>query len=40
MAIGAGLSVDGVYGVTPGGYRSAAPTLDDPELLLLTRRER
>jgi len=34
----AGLRVDAVHGITPGGYRAAAPTLDDPELLLLGRR--
>jgi len=27
-----------VSGVMPGGYRAAAPTLDDPELLLVGRR--
>jgi SAM-dependent methyltransferase len=40
MARGAGLVVDGVHGVTPGRYRRAPVTLDDPELLLLTRRKR
>ena len=34
----AGLVVDGVHGVTPGRYRTAPVTLDDPELLLITRR--
>ena len=35
----AGLRVDAVHGVTPGRYRVAAPSLDQPELLLLgTRR--
>jgi SAM-dependent methyltransferase len=34
----AGLDVVGVHGVTPGRYRAAPPTLDDPELLLLARR--
>jgi SAM-dependent methyltransferase len=34
----AGLEVDGVHGVTPGGYGTALPTLDHPELLLLARR--
>ena len=33
-----GLEVVGVHGVTPGRYRTAPPTLDDPELLLLARR--
>ena len=32
------IDVEGVYGVTPGGYRASRPTLDDPELLLLGRR--
>ena len=36
----AGLAVDGVYGVAPGRYGTAAPTLDHPELLLLGRRSR
>jgi SAM-dependent methyltransferase len=34
----AGLRVDAVYGVTPGKYRAAVPTLDDPEMLLVGRR--
>ena len=34
----AGLCVDAVYGVTPGRYRAAVPTLDDPEVLLIGRR--
>ncbi|MCI0633966.1 MAG: class I SAM-dependent methyltransferase [Actinobacteria bacterium] len=34
----AGLRVDAVYGVTPGQYRAAIPTLDDPEVLLVGRR--
>jgi hypothetical protein len=38
LAAGSGLDVDAVYGVTPGRYRAQAPTLDDPELLLLARR--
>ncbi len=33
-----GLVVDAVHGVTPGKYRRAQPTLDDPELLLLAHR--
>lgn len=33
-----GVDVAGVHGVTPGGYRAAPPTLDDPELLLVGRR--
>ncbi len=32
-----GLVVEAVHGVTPGRYRRAEPTLDDPELLLLAR---
>jgi SAM-dependent methyltransferase len=38
MADRAGLELVGVHGVTPGRYRAALPTLDDPELLLLARR--
>ena len=38
LAGGANLDVDGVYGVTPGRYGTAPPTLDHPELLLLARR--
>jgi SAM-dependent methyltransferase len=38
LAAGAGLLVDAVHGVTPGGYRAQAPTLDHHELLLLARR--
>jgi SAM-dependent methyltransferase len=38
LAEQAALDVDGVYGVTPGGYATAPPTLEHPELLLLTRR--
>ena len=34
----AGLEVSGVYGVTPGRYRAAAPDLDAPELLLVGQR--
>jgi len=33
-----GVEVQSVSGVTPGAYRAAPPTLDDPELLLLGRR--
>ncbi len=32
------VEVRGVYGVTPGGYRAAAPDLDQPELLLVGHR--
>jgi hypothetical protein len=38
LALGAGLVVDGVHGVTPGRYARTAVTLDDPELLLLASR--
>ncbi len=38
LARWAGLTVDAVYGVTPGRYRAQPPTLADPELLLLARR--
>jgi SAM-dependent methyltransferase len=38
LAERAALDVEGVYGVTPGGYGTAAPTLEHPELLLLARR--
>jgi SAM-dependent methyltransferase len=38
LARHAGLDVVGVHGVTPGRYRTAPPTLDAPELLLLARR--
>ncbi len=38
LARGAGLDLDGVYGVTPGRYGTAPPTLEHPELLLLARR--
>ena len=34
----AGLSVEGVHGVTPGRYGAEPPTLDHPELLVLGRR--
>lgn len=36
LAAAAGLAVDGIYGVQPGAYRRAWPTLGHPELLLLT----
>lgn len=35
MAAGAGLVVEGVYGVEPGRFERKAPGLRDPELLLL-----
>jgi SAM-dependent methyltransferase len=38
LAEQASLEVEGVYGVTPGGYGTAPPTFEHPELLLLTRR--
>ena len=38
LAERAGLHVDAVYGVTPGRYERAAPSLDVPEHLLLARR--
>lgn len=38
LARGADLDLDGVYGVTPGRYGTAPPTLEHPELLLLARR--
>jgi ubiquinone/menaquinone biosynthesis C-methylase UbiE len=38
LARWADLDVDAVHGVTPGSYRAQAPTLVDPELLLLARR--
>jgi SAM-dependent methyltransferase len=38
LASGAGLDVDGVYGVTPGKYEAARPDLERPELLLVGRR--
>lgn len=34
----AGLRVDAVYGVTPGGYGRAAPSIDVPEHLLIATR--
>jgi 2-polyprenyl-3-methyl-5-hydroxy-6-metoxy-1,4-benzoquinol methylase len=39
VAEAAGLQVDAVYGVTPGAYEAAPPALDQPEILLLGRRE-
>ena len=39
LAEGAGMRVEAVHGVTPGGYRVAPPALDQPELLLIGRRE-
>jgi cyclopropane fatty-acyl-phospholipid synthase-like methyltransferase len=38
LAERAGLDVVGVHGVAPGRYRTAPPTIEDPELLLLARR--
>jgi SAM-dependent methyltransferase len=38
LAHGAGLVVDGVFGVHPGRYARAAPSIDAPEHLLLARR--
>jgi SAM-dependent methyltransferase len=38
LAERAGLDIDGIHGVTPGGYGTAPPTLEHPELLLLARR--
>jgi SAM-dependent methyltransferase len=38
LAVSAGMVVDAVHGVTPGGYAAKPPSLDDPELLLLARR--
>jgi SAM-dependent methyltransferase len=38
LAAGAGLEVEGVYGVTPGRYARTPPSLDAPEHLLLARR--
>ena len=35
MAAGAGLTVEGVWGVEPGAYRRRTPRLTHPELLLL-----
>jgi SAM-dependent methyltransferase len=38
LAADAGLTVDGVFGVHPGHYGRAAPSLDAPEHLLLAHR--
>lgn len=38
LAARAGLEVLDVWSVTPGAYRPATPSLDQPELLLLARR--
>jgi len=38
LAAAADVEVDGIYGVTPGRYRSAPPDLDCTELLLVGRR--
>jgi hypothetical protein len=38
LALGAGLDVDAVHGVTPGAYAAQPPTLDHHELLLLAHR--
>ncbi len=38
LATAGGLRCERVAGVTPGGYRTSPPTLDDPELLLLATR--
>lgn len=35
----AGLRVDAVYGVTPGGYGRAAPSVEVPEHLLIATRD-
>jgi SAM-dependent methyltransferase len=32
------VDLDGIHGVSPGAYRVAPPSLDDPELLLVGRR--
>ena len=37
LARSARLTVDGVFGVAPGRYGRAEPTLEHPELLLLAR---
>lgn len=39
LAEEAGMRVEAVHGVTPGRYRAAPPALDQPELLLIGRRE-
>jgi SAM-dependent methyltransferase len=38
LALGAGLEIEAVHGVTPGAYAAQPPTLDHHELLLLARR--
>ena len=38
LAAGAGLEVEHLWSVTPGAYGRAAPTVDQPELLLIARR--
>jgi SAM-dependent methyltransferase len=38
LTAAAGLVVDAVYAVTPGGYRAAVPDLEQPEFLLLAHR--
>lgn len=38
LAAQAGLRVEGLWSVTPGAYRRAAPTTDSPELLLVASR--
>jgi SAM-dependent methyltransferase len=38
LAVGAGLTVEGIHGVTPGAYAAQPPTLDHHELLLVARR--
>ena len=38
LATQAGLEVEGVFGVTPGHYATAAPSIDVPEHLLVARR--
>jgi SAM-dependent methyltransferase len=38
LATGAGLTVDAVYGATPGGYARRLPSLDAPEHLLVACR--
>ncbi len=38
LALGAGLDVDGIHGVTPGDYGERPPSLERPELLVLATR--
>jgi SAM-dependent methyltransferase len=40
LAAAAGLEVEHVWSVTPGGYQREAPNLDTPEFLLVARRAR